>query len=84
MKTVISVIIILFLSIMFIACKHKVHILPDDEIYTCKEHVHVLDDHPAKCPLDGSDMIKTKITEEQRQMLKDGTYERAKEWPFFF
>lgn len=80
MRAVTSIIIVLFLVFLsFSACKHKVKILPNNEIYTCKVHVHVSDDHPAKCPLDGSDIIKTKITEEQLQMLKRCTYQKAKE-----
>ena len=73
------VIIFLIFIISFSACKHKVHILPNDEIYTCKEHVHVIDDHPAKCPIDGSELIKAKITEEQRHLLGNRDYERVKE-----
>jgi hypothetical protein len=65
MRAVTSIIIVLFLVFLsFSACKHKVKILPNNEIYTCKVHVHVSDDHPAKCPLDDSDITKTKITEE--------------------
>ena len=75
----IKLILILFLSVIFFACKHKVEVLPGDEIYTCPNHVHTLDDHPAKCPKDNVDLIKMKITEEQKQMLKDGDYDKAKE-----
>ena len=77
-----NLLFILFsLLLSFFACtqKHKVHILPNDEIYTCKEHIHVIDDHPAKCPFDGSDLIKKKIIEEQRKMLENGDFDRAKE-----
>lgn len=73
------IIALYFVLIVFIGCKHKVEILPNDEIYTCPNHVHTLDDHPAKCPKDGIELIKMKITEEQRQMLKDGDYDKAKE-----
>ena len=82
MKTITSPIIALLLVIvLFTRCNrsHKVHILPYDEIFTCKNHVHVIDDHPAKCPLDGTDLIKKKITEEQRKMIEDNNFERAKE-----
>lgn len=79
MRILSSIIIFLLIALLFVGCKHKVHILPNDEIYTCKNHVHVLDDHPAKCPFDGSELIKAKITEEQRQMLTDRDYERVKE-----
>lgn len=74
-----SIMILLIVIVLFIGCKHKVHILPNDEIYMCKEHVHVIDDHPAKCPLDGSELIKKKITEKQRRMIEDNNFERAKE-----
>ena len=64
---------------IFNSCTSKVHILPNNEIYTCKFRVHVLDDHPAKCPIDTSVLIKLKITEEQRQMLENGGYVSGRE-----
>ena len=70
--------LLLAFTVLF-SCKHKVEILPNDEIYTCLNHVHVIDDHPAKCPFDKTELIKTKITDEQRKMLKDRDYERVKE-----
>ncbi len=59
--------------LLFTSCnwKHKIEILPNDEIYTCPSHVHVIDDHLAKCHEDDTThLVKMKITEEQRQMLK--------------
>ena len=82
MKAIISFAIIFILSFALAACKqkHKVSLLPNDEIYTCPTHVHVIDDHPAKCPEDDTtDLVKRKITEEQREMLKNGNFDRAKE-----
>ena len=75
------IIAIFIFSFTFISCreKHKVELLPNDEIYTCPSHVHVIDNHPAKCPNDGQELLKRRITEEQRKRLKDGDYERAKE-----
>ena len=78
-----KIFLIFILSILlFTSCnrKHKVEILPNDEIYTCPTHVHVIDDHPAKCPEDDTThLVRMKITEEQREMLKNGSFERAKE-----
>lgn len=67
---------------LFAACKqkHKVEILPNDEIYTCPTHVHVIHDHPAKYPEgDATHLVRRKITEEQREMLKNGNFDGAKE-----
>lgn len=82
MKKYINNILLLFAFILLLsACKpkHPIHLLPNDEIYTCPNDVHVIDDHPAKCPDDGAQLVRKRITEEQRELLITGKYERAKE-----
>lgn len=57
----------------------RLNSITNNEIYTCTEHVHLLDDHPAECAIEGSELIKKSITEEQRRMIENRDYERAKE-----
>ena len=50
------------------------HILETGEVYTCKMHHEVMGDKPGVCPKCGMDLVKQKITDAQRKMLKEGTY----------
>ena len=72
------IIIFLIFSVSFTGCKPKLHILPNDEIYSCPNDLHVLSDKPGKCPNDNKDLVKKHITEEQRQMIINGSYTKAK------
>ena len=79
MKAVSSIVICFFwVVVTAIGCKPKLHPLANDEIYTCPHDVHVLSDKPGKCPNDNMDLVKQRITDEQRQMMRDGTYTKAK------
>ena len=53
--------------------------LAADEMYTCNMHNEVMSDHPGKCPKCGMNLVKLKMTDKQKQMMKDGTYEKPKE-----
>lgn len=50
------------------------HILETGEVYTCKMHNEVIGDKPGVCPKCGMTLVKQKITDAQRKMLKEGTY----------
>lgn len=49
------------------------------EVYTCEMHNEVLSDHPGKCPKCGMDLVKQKMTEEQKKMKASGDYVKPKE-----
>ena len=49
-------------------------ILETGEVYTCKMHNEVIGDKPGVCPKCGMTLVKQKITDTQRKMLKEGTY----------
>ena len=45
-----------------------------DEMYTCEMHNEVISDKGGKCPKCGMSLVKQKMTDEQKKMLKEGTY----------
>ena len=49
------------------------------EMYTCKMHQDVMSDKPGKCPKCGMTLVKQKITDEQKKMMKEGTYIQPKD-----
>lgn len=49
------------------------------EMYTCKMHQDVMSDKPGKCPKCGMTLVKQKMTEEQKKMMKEGTYINPKD-----
>jgi len=50
-----------------------------DEMYTCKMHQDVISDKPGKCPTCEMNLVKQKMTDEQKKMLKEGTYIKPKD-----
>ncbi len=52
--------------------------LARDEIYSCKMHNEVMSDHPGKCPKCGMTLVKMKMTDKQKQMMKDNSYIKPK------
>jgi hypothetical protein len=72
----------------FISCKNSTtqtntpampKTIASDEIYTCKMHNDVMSDKPGKCPECGMTLVKQKITDEQKKMMKEGTYIQPKD-----
>ena len=47
---------------------------PTDEMYTCEMHNEVISDKGGKCPKCGMTLVKQKMTDAQKKMLKEGTY----------
>ena len=45
-----------------------------DEMYTCEMHNEVISDKGGKCPKCGMTLVKQKMTDAQKKMLKEGTY----------
>jgi len=83
MKKIFCIVItLLIVGLAFTACsdtgnKNKTEQLANDEAYTCKMHQNVLSDKPGKCPVCGMNLEKQKMTAEQEEMKKEGTYVRA-------
>lgn len=50
-----------------------------DETYTCKMHQNVMGDKPGKCPKCGMTLVKQKMTEQQKKMMKEGAYINPKD-----
>jgi len=44
------------------------------EAYTCLMHHEVIGDKPGVCPKCGMTLVKQKLTDAQKKMLKDRTY----------
>ena len=57
----------------------KRQVMVTDSMYTCTMHNEVLSDKPGKCPKCGMALVKQKMTDEQKKMLKEGTYIKPKE-----
>jgi Cu(I)/Ag(I) efflux system membrane fusion protein len=53
--------------------------LSGDEMYTCTMHNEVMGDKPGKCPKCEMDLVKQKMTAEQKKMMDEGTYTKPKE-----
>ena len=70
-----------FVITSFTGCdsKAKIEQLAKDEMYTCTMHNEVMSDKPGECPKCGMDLVKQKMTEEQKKMMKEGTYVKTKE-----
>ena len=53
--------------------------LAANETYTCTMHNEVMGDHPGKCPKCGMDLVKQKMTDEQKKLKENGKYVKPKE-----
>jgi hypothetical protein len=53
--------------------------LAANETYTCTMHNEVLSDRPGKCPKCGMDLVKQKMTDEQKKLKETGNYVKPKE-----
>lgn len=54
------------------------HIMETGEVYTCVMHHGVISDKPGACPTCGMTLIKQKLTDAQKKMLKEGTFIKPK------
>ena len=54
------------------------HIMETGEVYTCVMHHGVISDKPGACPTCGMTLVKQKLTNAQKKLLKDRTYIKPK------
>ncbi|MFN2440618.1 MAG: heavy metal-binding domain-containing protein [Chitinophagaceae bacterium] len=72
-KFLIIAAMLLSFSFLFIACSNnnskntKTEQLIADETYTCRMHNEVMSDHPGKCPKCEMNLVKQKMTDEQKK-----------------
>jgi hypothetical protein len=78
--------ILFFFAAEFTACNNdknkgntQKEALTADEMYTCTMHNEVMSDKPGKCPKCEMDLVKQKMTAEQKKMMDEGTYTKPKE-----
>jgi hypothetical protein len=75
----------LFIAVafVFVSCNDskntKTEQLAANEVYTCEMHNEVMSDHAGKCPKCGMNLVKQKMTEEQKKMKAEGTFVKLKE-----
>ena len=95
MKSISVVTLIALLSIGFFACDNsgtkntstitpsdtsgKRLVMISDSMYTCKMDQDVMSEKPGKCPKCGMTLVKQKMTDDQKRMMKEGTYTKPKE-----
>ena len=95
MKNISIVMLIVLLAAGFIACNNAGtnnnnsttqtdtsgmrQVMVTDTMYTCKMHQNVISDKPGKCPKCEMDLVKQKMSDEQKKMLKEGTYIKPKD-----
>jgi heavy metal-binding protein len=53
-------------------------LLAATEIYTCSMHNEVIGDKPGHCSVCGMELVKQKPTEQQKKLIKEGTYKNPK------
>jgi membrane fusion protein, copper/silver efflux system len=82
-KAFLLCILLIGLGLTFTACSNnsqqKAEQLASDETYTCTMHNEVMSDHPGKCPKCNMNLVKQKMTEEQKKMKAEGTFVKPKE-----
>ena len=75
--------ITLSLGYQFAACNNsnnaKTEKLAAEETYTCTMHKEVMSDHPGKCPICGMELIKQKMTDEQKRLKESGKSVKPKD-----
>jgi N-acetylmuramoyl-L-alanine amidase CwlA len=54
-------------------------VMAADTTYTCTMHQNVMSDKPGKCPKCGMSLVKQKMTDDQKKMMKEGMYTKPKE-----
>jgi len=90
MKRNTSIVMLALLITIFAGCNHSGgknesrvlqtdtiglhHIMETGEAYTCLMHHEVIGDKPGVCPKCGMTLVKQKLTDAQKKMLKDRTY----------
>jgi predicted small secreted protein len=93
MKKIISVLSLILIAVfLFTACNNdksstgtststtgQKEQLAADETYTCTMHNEVMSDHAGKCPKCGMDLVKQKMTDEQKKLKENGNYVKPKE-----
>ncbi len=81
MKKLLGIAILLVFGVGLAACNNnkKTDQLAKDEIYTCKMHQNVIGTEAGVCPKSGMQLVKQKITADQREMIKAETYIKPKE-----
>jgi transcription initiation factor IIE alpha subunit len=85
-KVILIATVILFFATAFTACNNdksntntQKETLTADEMYTCTMHNEVMGDKPGSCPKCGMNLVKQKMTEEQKKMMEEGTHTKPKE-----
>ena len=89
-RSILTVMLIALLTISITACNNSDtknnapvtqtdtsgmhHIMETGEVYTCIMDSDVIGDKPGLCPKCGMTLVKRKITDSQRKMLKERTY----------
>lgn len=75
--------LLLSLGLVFNACSDnknaKTEQLAAGETYTCTMHNEVMSDQPGTCPKCGMNLVKQKMTDQQKQMKESGNYVKPKE-----
>ena len=69
--------LVLVISTAFVlsACSNsKAEKLAPGEVFTCEMHNEVMSDHSGSCPKCGMDLVKQKMTDEQKKMKETGNY----------
>ena len=72
-------VLVLSAVVVLSSCSSKVEKLAPGEIYTCEMHNEVMSERPGSCPKCGMDLVKQKMTEEQKKMKATGNYVKPKE-----
>ena len=54
-------------------------LLAATEIYTCSMHQEVIGNKPGHCSVCGMELVKQKPTDQQKKLIKDGTYTNPKD-----
>ena len=85
-KALLIAVILFFFAAAFTACNNdkskdntQKETLAADEMYTCTMHNGVMSDKPGKCAKCGMDLVKQKMTGEQKKMMDEDTYTKPKE-----
>lgn len=79
-KLLFLLVLIVSIGLFLASCNNsKSEKLAAGEVYTCEMHNEVMSEYPGKCPKCGMDLVKQKMTEEQKKMKETGNYVKPKE-----